>query len=104
MARVWSFVAALTLAAWIPAAYAQRTTGEISGKVLDESGLTLPGVTVTLHGEGVPGAPSVVTSETGAYRFPVLPAGAYDTRVRARRDLAPRNTKRSASPSDRRST
>jgi hypothetical protein len=78
MARVWSFVAALTLAAWIPAAYAQRTTGEISGKVIDESGLTLPGVTVTLHGEGVPGAPSVVTSETGAYRFPVLPAGAYE--------------------------
>jgi len=78
MARVWSFVAALTLAAWIPAAYAQRTTGEISGKVIDESGLTLPGVTVMLHGEGVPGAPSVVTSETGAYRFPVLPAGAYE--------------------------
>jgi hypothetical protein len=78
MARLWSFVVALTLAGWIPAAYAQRTTGEISGKVIDESGLTLPGVTVTLRGEAMPVAPTVVTSETGLYRFPVIPAGAYD--------------------------
>ena len=44
-----------------------------------------PGVTVTLRGEGVPGAPSVVTSETGAYRFPLLPAGRLRPRIRARR-------------------
>ena len=79
MTRVWSVVVALVvaLAGWSAPAYAQRTTGEIAGKVVDESGGTLPGVTVTLHGEGVPGAPSVVTSEIGGYRFPVLPAGAY---------------------------
>jgi hypothetical protein len=57
---------------------AQRTTGEIIGKVVDESGSVLPGVTVTLRGAGVAGAPSVVTSETGAYRFPVLPPGTYE--------------------------
>lgn len=56
---------------------AQRTTGEIVGKVVDESGSVLPGVTVTLRGDGVAGAPTVVTSETGAYRFPVLPPGTY---------------------------
>jgi hypothetical protein len=61
----------------VPAA-AQRTTGEIIGKVVDESGSILPGVTVTLHGAGVAGAPTVVTSETGTYRFPVLPPGNYD--------------------------
>ena len=65
---------ALGLAA--PAA-AQRTTGEIIGKVVDESGSVLPGVTVTLRGAGVAGTPSVVTSETGTYRFPVLPPGTY---------------------------
>ena len=59
-----------------PAA-AQRTTGEIIGKIVDESGSVLPGVTVTLRGAGVAGAPSVVTSETGTYRFPVLPPGTY---------------------------
>src|SRR5689334_803212 len=46
-----------------PAA-AQRTTGEIVGKVTDESGAVLPGVAVTLRGAGVPGAPTTVTSET----------------------------------------
>lgn len=59
-------------------ALAQRTTGEIIGKVTDESGGVLPGATVTLRGAGVAGAPTVVTSETGVYRFPVLPPGTYD--------------------------
>src|SRR6185312_15952662 len=53
------------------------TTGEIVGTVTDESGAVLPGVTVTIRGSGVPGAPTVVTSETGAYRFPALPPGEY---------------------------
>ena len=60
-----------------PPAHAQRTTGEIIGTVTDESNAILPGVTVTLRGAGVPGTPTVVTSETGAYRFPALPPGAY---------------------------
>src|SRR5882762_3819381 len=63
---------------WSSPAFAQRTTGEIFGKITDESGLALPGVTVTLRGAGVAGAPTVVTSETGTYRFPVLPPGTYD--------------------------
>src|SRR6185436_7936149 len=58
-------------------AAAQRTTGEIIGKIVDESGSVLPGVTVTLRGAGVAGAPTVVTSESGVYRFPVLPPGTY---------------------------
>ena len=33
-------------------AAAQRTTGEIIGTVVDESGSVLPGVTVTLRGAG----------------------------------------------------
>jgi len=59
-------------------AWAQRTTGEIIGKVTDDSGAILPGVTVTLRGAGVAGAPTAVTSENGVYRFPVLPPGTYD--------------------------
>ncbi len=76
MKRVFA-VSLLALAVAMPAA-AQRTTGEIIGKIVDESGSVLPGVTVTLRGAGVAGAPSVVTSETGTYRFPVLPPGTYD--------------------------
>jgi Carboxypeptidase regulatory-like domain/TonB-dependent Receptor Plug Domain len=57
---------------------AQRTTGEIIGKVTDESGSILPGVAVTLRGAGVAGAPADVTSDAGTYRFPLLPPGTYD--------------------------
>ena len=69
-------LAALTLLA-VPV-LAQRTTGEIIGRVTDASGAVLPGVTVTLRGAGVAGAPTAVTSENGLYRFPVLPPGLYD--------------------------
>ena len=68
----------LSMSVLASSAWAQRTTGEIIGKVTDGSGAVLPGVTVTLRGAGVAGAPSAVTSETGVYRFPVLPPGTYD--------------------------
>jgi len=67
----------LVLVSFAIPARAQRTTGEIVGTVTDESGAVLPGVTVTIRGSGLPGAPNVVTSETGAYRFPALPPGDY---------------------------
>lgn len=67
----------LVLVSFAIPAHAQRTTGEIVGTVMDESGAVLPGVTVTIRGSGVPGAPTVVTSETGAYRFPALPPANY---------------------------
>src|SRR5262245_62009894 len=66
----------LVLSAAAPAS-AQRTTGEIVGLVTDESGAVLPGVTVTIRGSGVGGSPTVVSSETGGYRFPALPPGDY---------------------------
>src|SRR6185436_18970401 len=75
MKRIW--VVVLLSFGLATSAAAQRTTGQIIGKVVDESGSVLPGVTVTLRGAGVAGAPSVVTSDTGVYRFPVLPPGDY---------------------------
>jgi carboxypeptidase family protein/TonB-dependent receptor-like protein len=73
-----SGVLLLALIVFAVPARAQRTTGEIVGAVTDESGAVLPGVTVTIRGSGVPGAPTVVTSETGTYRFPALPPGEYN--------------------------
>lgn len=71
---LWGLLVLLVVAG---PARAQRTTGEVLGTVTDESNAVLPGVTVTIRGEGVPGTPTVVTSETGAYRFPALPPGSY---------------------------
>jgi hypothetical protein len=67
----------MILALSVPA-YAQRTTGIIIGTATDESGAVLPGVTVTLKSEAVPGTPSTVTTESGVYRFPALPPGTYE--------------------------
>jgi hypothetical protein len=67
----------LMLIAIAAPALAQRTTGEIIGTVTDESNAVLPGVTVTIRGAGVAGAPTVVTSEVGTYRFPALAPGDY---------------------------
>ena len=43
--------------------------------------LVLPGVTVTLRGRAVPGAPTSITNESGVFRFPNLPPGTYDITV-----------------------
>ena len=51
LARGLCVVAFIALAA---PARAQRTTGEIIGKVTDESGAVLPGVTVTLRAPASP--------------------------------------------------
>ena len=58
-------------------AEAQRTSGVIHGTVADASGGVVPGVTVTLRGVAVQGAPTTVTTETGTYRFPSVPPGTY---------------------------
>src|SRR5918993_373166 len=73
----WILVFVLLLASIVPAA-AQRTTGEIIGKITDDSGGFLPGVTVTIRGAGVAGAPTITSSDAGTYRFPALPPGTYE--------------------------
>lgn len=68
---------ALCLFVVSPAA-AQIQTGTILGVVSDDSGAVMPGVTVTLTGEGLIGGPqSAVSDVTGSYRFDRLPPGTY---------------------------
>jgi hypothetical protein len=51
--------------------------GELVGKVTDDQGGVLPGVTVTLSGPAVMGAPSTVSNAQGLYRFPAVNNGTY---------------------------
>src|ERR1051325_8803376 len=63
------------------AAHAQVQTGSIAGVVTDASGAGLPGVTVTLSGENLSGAPKTQAPDVaGAYRFDRLPPGTYTVR------------------------
>ena len=51
-------------------ASAQSQTGEIFGKVTDESGAVLPGVTVTITSPVLLQPLSATTSETGSFASP----------------------------------
>ena len=71
--RIGLFALALTASA----AWAQLSTAQLSGRVTDESGAVLPGVTVTATQTDTGLARSVVTDENGAYVLPNLPTGPY---------------------------
>jgi len=66
---------ACTLAAG--ALMAQTTRGDIQGRINDESGASLPGVTVTIKSDALIGQQSTVSDNQGQYKFLVLPPGAY---------------------------
>jgi hypothetical protein len=51
--------------------------GELVGKVTDDQGGVLPGVTVTLSGPAVMGTPTATTNAGGLYRFPAVNNGTY---------------------------
>ncbi|UCE22331.1 MAG: TonB-dependent receptor [Candidatus Aminicenantes bacterium] len=52
-------------------------TGEVKGKVMDEEGELLPGVTVTAKSPSLQGVRSVLTDKNGNFKFPLLPVGEY---------------------------
>src|SRR5688572_20292330 len=54
-------------------------TGNLYGKVSDESGAALPGATVTLS--GVFGSRATVASTQGDFRFPGIPHGTHKLTV-----------------------
>ena len=70
MKKLFGFVAALMLGVSV-STWAQGTqTGTLSGAVLDQSGLVLPGVTVTVTSPSLQGVRSTVTDENGRYSMP----------------------------------
>src|SRR3954471_21246641 len=73
--RFTALLAALALVLGASSAFAQSQTGEIFGKVTDESGAVLPGATVTLTGPSLLQPQMATTSETGSFQFPRLSVG-----------------------------
>ncbi|MGE5813172.1 MAG: carboxypeptidase regulatory-like domain-containing protein, partial [Acidobacteriota bacterium] len=60
-------------------AFAQETTGTITGQALDNQGLAVPGVTITIVGSQ--GTKSVTTDTDGRYSVPFLTPGTYSIRA-----------------------
>jgi hypothetical protein len=61
----------------IAAMAAAQTTGGIVGRITDEGGGVLPGVTVEAKSPALQGSRTAVTDSTGTYRLNLLPPGAY---------------------------
>src|SRR5688572_29941883 len=72
-------VAAMLLVLGGGAAFAQLQTGNLFGTVVDEQGSPLPGVTVTLTGQGAPQVQ--VTDAQGVFRFPSLGPSSYQLKA-----------------------
>ena len=61
------------------AGIAQETTGTINGRVVDDQGLAMPGVTITVT--GTQGARVVTTDAEGRFAAPFLTPGKYEVRA-----------------------
>jgi hypothetical protein len=60
------------------AAWAQQTTGNISGRVVDQQGAAVPGVTVTARNPATGFSRTEISDAEGLYRLGALPVGRYD--------------------------
>ena len=82
--RTWIRAAVLLIACMLAssAAFAQITTGTVTGNVRDEQGGVIPGATVVLISEarGTKSAPAV-TNETGNFVFPNVTPDTYTVEV-----------------------
>jgi carboxypeptidase family protein/TonB-dependent receptor-like protein len=64
--------------------FAQATaSATMEGKVTDKAQAVIKGATVTINNKATGVTRTTLTSDTGAYRFELLPAGKYDVKVSA---------------------
>src|ERR1700745_1257045 len=69
---------------WANLAHAQvRTSGQVSGTVVDPSGAAVVGATITLSRPATGFAQAVTSDEFGGYIFPVVQPGTYLLKVEA---------------------
>src|SRR5262249_22539280 len=61
-----------------PIAFAQQTTGSITGRIVDAQNAAVPGVTVTGTNTQTGFSRTDVTDAMGVYRLTALPVGSYD--------------------------
>ncbi len=70
-------VVALLVVSALPVSAQGNLTGTVSGRVFDQDGAAVPGVTVTVSSTNLQGQRSVTTTGSGDYILPFLPPGQY---------------------------
>lgn len=81
MARVRAVMGVVFLIFGLAVSAAAQGTGDIVGRIVDQSGAVLPGVTVTATSLATNISRTTVTSETGDYTFTLLPIGNYEVKT-----------------------
>src|SRR4029078_9673766 len=76
--RRYLFGAALLVLLGCAPAFAQQTTGGITGRVVHQQGAAVPGVTVTAKMASTGFTRSEVSDAEGLYRLAALPVGIYE--------------------------
>ncbi|MET0215615.1 MAG: carboxypeptidase regulatory-like domain-containing protein, partial [Vicinamibacterales bacterium] len=78
--KLFSFclIAAIVAATTARPAHAQSATGTIEGSIVDQTGATMPGVTVTVVQTATGMSRTTVSDENGLFSLPLLPVGVYD--------------------------
>ena len=69
---------------FLASAMAQQSTGDITGRVLDQQGGAVPNATVTARSKGTSFSRTTTTNEQGEYTLAELPPGAYEVTVEAK--------------------
>src|SRR4051812_25373477 len=72
------FGAVIVLLVSCASVFAQGTSGTITGRVIDQQGAAVPGVTVTAKSATTGFTRSEVSDSEGVYRLSALPVGVYD--------------------------
>ena len=100
--KIVALLAAVLLAA-VPLRAQTNPTGTISGKVVDQEGLPVPGATVTVQSPAMQGSRSATTSANGDYIIPFLPAGEYEVTTQLTGFKTVKQTSRVSPSADRKS-
>src|SRR5712691_8542653 len=74
--HLWGAAACVLLAC--ASAFAQQTTGNISGRVVDQQVAAIPGATVTAKSPTTGFTRTETTDAEGIYRLNALPVGIYE--------------------------
>src|SRR5207247_9124954 len=80
MPYVFALILGISLAAARRTAAQGNPTGTVSGHVVDQAGLAVPGATVTASSPALQGVRTATTSENGDYIIQFLPAGDYEVK------------------------
>src|SRR5262245_52941991 len=72
------FGAAIVLLLGGISAFAQQTSGNVTGRILEPQGAALPGVTVSARSGSTGFTRTEVSDAEGIYRLNALPVGKYD--------------------------